>query len=231
MHKATQQPKKKLSSCTLCRSVDHHGRREENEISRRWRAATERNHGGTHARDSSRITDRFGWPRAIDRGDGQGKRSERQCDRSSAESNQTAKGKQICSRLGICVCGVRTSTVIPRKTSRETSRCRAPPCDGGDDGGRDLAETPPPLQLPLPPSSRSGGPAAAASSLLTSSYPPMAPAAVLLCLHDHAADAPPGNAPALLPSIARARQFTIDRDDAENREANGLGSFRSVAFT
>jgi dihydrodipicolinate reductase len=59
----------------------------------------------------------------------------------------------------------------------------------------------------------------------------MAPAAVLLCLHDHAADAPPGNAPALLPSIARARQFTIDRDDAENREANGLGSFRSVAFT
>lgn len=50
MHKATQQPKKKLSSCTLCRSVDHHGRREENEISRRWRAATERNHGGTRAR-------------------------------------------------------------------------------------------------------------------------------------------------------------------------------------
>jgi len=101
--------------------------------------------------------------------------------------------------------GGRTRTVIPRKTSRETSRgCRAAGDvvdDGAVEGGDAL--------LALAPDSRSVPVApGAASSFLTSSYPPMMAGAVLLCLQ-HGGDGatpapPPPPAAAAFPSAAIA---------------------------
>lgn len=126
---------------------------------------------------------------------------------------------------------LRTRTVIPRKTSRETRRgCRA----AGDVGGGDTA-------LVAAPDSRSVPAAPAASSLLTSSYPPMAVAVagavVLLCLQHGDGDGDgdgatpaPGNAlapPAAFASAAIAVTSAQTDSDKRGREGETRQSNRS----